>query len=205
MTHICVSKITVIGSDNGSSPGRRQAIIWTSVGILLIGPLGTNFSEILIEIYTFSFKKMHLKMSSGKWRPFCLGLNVLKERHPTTGAMYILSVWHSVYGHVIKYLRYSHHCFTFTFLVGSSKKGCDTTSVQSVDHPTDITNKHQPSRSLLSLLPKEPQQVILNWQNGARHQLCRHQHGCLASLVQVISILLSLTHWPVVDVDVIFD
>ena len=70
-------------------------------------------------------------------------------------------MWHSVYGHVIKYLRYSHHCFTFTFLVGSSKKDCDTTSVQSVDHPTDITNKHQPSRSLLSLLPKEPQQVIL--------------------------------------------
>ena len=79
VTHICVSKITIIGSDNGLSPGRRQAIIWTSVGILLIGPLGTNFSEFLIEIYIFSFKKMHLKMSSGKWRPFCLGLNVLIE------------------------------------------------------------------------------------------------------------------------------
>ena len=59
-----------------SSPGRRQAIIWTNAGILLIGPLGTNFSELLIEIQTFSFKKMHLKMSSVKWRPFCLGLNV---------------------------------------------------------------------------------------------------------------------------------
>ena len=35
----------------------------------------TNFSEILIEIYTFSFKKMHLKISSGKWRVFSLGLN----------------------------------------------------------------------------------------------------------------------------------
>ena len=42
-----------------------QAIIWTDVGILLIGPLGTNFSEILIEIYTFSFRKMHLKMEDG--------------------------------------------------------------------------------------------------------------------------------------------
>ena len=61
VSHICISKITIIGSDNGLSPGRRQAIIWTSVGILLIGPLGTNFSEISIEIYTFSFKKMHLK------------------------------------------------------------------------------------------------------------------------------------------------
>ena len=77
VTHICVSKLTIIGSDNGLSPGRRQAIIWTNTGILLIGPLGTNFSEILIEILIFSFKKMRLKVSSAKRRPFCLGLNVL--------------------------------------------------------------------------------------------------------------------------------
>ena len=66
VTHICVGKLTNIGSDNGLSPGRRQAIIWTNAEILLIGPAGTIFSEILIEIHTFSFKKMHLKMSSGK-------------------------------------------------------------------------------------------------------------------------------------------
>ena len=59
------------------SPGRRQAITWTNVGILLIEPLGTNFSEISIGIQTFSFKKMHLNMSSAKWRPFFLGLNVV--------------------------------------------------------------------------------------------------------------------------------
>ena len=82
MTHICVSKLTIIGPVNGLWPGRRQAIIWTNAGILLIGPLGTNVSEILIEIYTFSFKKMHLNISFGKWRPFCLGLIVLK-RVPT--------------------------------------------------------------------------------------------------------------------------
>ena len=76
VTHICVGKLSIIGSDNGLSPSRRQAIIWTNAGILLIGTLGTNFSEISIEIYTFSFKKMILKMSSGKW-PSCLGLNVL--------------------------------------------------------------------------------------------------------------------------------
>ena len=76
VTHICVNKLTVIGSDNGLSPGRSQAIIWTNAGILLIWTLGINFSEILIEIRPFPFKKMHLKMSSGKWRPFCLGLNV---------------------------------------------------------------------------------------------------------------------------------
>ena len=78
VTHICVGKLTIIGSDNGLSPGRCQAIIWTNAGILLIEPLGTNFSEILIGIQIFSFKKMRLKMSSAKWRPFCLGLNVLK-------------------------------------------------------------------------------------------------------------------------------
>ena len=70
VTHVCVGKLTITGSDNGLSPGRRQAIIWTIAGILWIGPLGTNFSEILIRIETFSFERMHLKMSSAKWRPF---------------------------------------------------------------------------------------------------------------------------------------
>ena len=76
-THMCVGKLTIIGSDNDLSPGRRQAIIWIIAGKLLIGPLGTNFSEILIEIITFSFMKIRLKVSSAKWRPCCLGLNVL--------------------------------------------------------------------------------------------------------------------------------
>ena len=85
VTHICISKLTIIGSDNGLSPSRRQAIIWTNAGILLIESLGTNFSEILIGIQTFSLKKMHLKISSGKWRPFCLSLNVLNI---------LCSLWH---------------------------------------------------------------------------------------------------------------
>ena len=77
VTHICVINLSIIGSDNGLSHGRRQASIWTSAGLLLIGLLGTNFSEILIEIYIFSFKKLHLKMSSGKMaailsRPQCV-------------------------------------------------------------------------------------------------------------------------------------
>ena len=78
VTHICVGKLIIIGSDNGLSPGRRQAIIWTNAGILLIGPSETNFSEVLIRIQTFPLKKIPLKMSSPKWRPFCLGLNVLR-------------------------------------------------------------------------------------------------------------------------------
>ena len=56
-----------------------QAIIWTSAGISLFGTLGTNFSEVLSKIHIFSFKKMHLKMSSAKWRQFCPGLNVLNK------------------------------------------------------------------------------------------------------------------------------
>ena len=79
VTHICVGNLTIIGPDNGLSPGRRQDIIWTNAGILLIGHWGTNFSEILIGIHTFSFKKIHLQMSSAKWRPFCLGLNMLRQ------------------------------------------------------------------------------------------------------------------------------
>ena len=77
VTHKCVGKLIIIGSDNGLSPGRRQAIIWTNAGMWSMWPLGTNFSEILIEIHIFLFKNMHLKMSYAKWRLFCLGLNVL--------------------------------------------------------------------------------------------------------------------------------
>ena len=66
VTHICVSDLTIIGSDNDLSPGRCQATIRTNDGILLTRPLGTNFSEILIEILIFSFKEMRLKVSSAK-------------------------------------------------------------------------------------------------------------------------------------------
>ena len=95
VTHICVGTNTNIGSDNGLSPGRHQAIIWTNAGMLLIGPLGTNFSGILIEIITLSFKKMRLKVSSAKWRPFCLGLNVLRIWVPgcaVHGACHVYSI-----------------------------------------------------------------------------------------------------------------
>ena len=61
VTHICVSELPNIGSDNGLSPGRRQAIIRTNAAILLIRTLGINFSEILSEIHTFSFKKCSWK------------------------------------------------------------------------------------------------------------------------------------------------
>ena len=79
VTHTCCSiNLAIIGSDNGLSPDRHQAIIWTNAGIFFIEPWGTNFNEISIKIQPFSQKKMALNMSSGKWRPFCLGLNVLR-------------------------------------------------------------------------------------------------------------------------------
>ena len=79
MMHMCNSKLTTIGSDKGLSLGQHQAIIWTNVGILFIGHLRRNFNEIVIEIQTFSFKKMHFKMSNVKWWPFCLSLDVLMK------------------------------------------------------------------------------------------------------------------------------
>ena len=77
-THIFVSKVTTIGSDNGLWPSRRQASIWTSAGTLLIGTLGTNFNEIYIEIHIFSFNEISLKMSSENGSHF-VGPNVLNQ------------------------------------------------------------------------------------------------------------------------------
>ena len=79
VTHIRVGKLIIIGSDNGLSPGRRQASMWTNARILLIGPLGTNFSEILIGIQTFSLTKNALQnvvceMTSILFRPQCVNL-----------------------------------------------------------------------------------------------------------------------------------
>ena len=60
---------------------------WVSIGsdnavLLSIGPLGTNFSDILIRIQNFSFMKMHLKISSAKRWPFCPGgISYTKSGH----------------------------------------------------------------------------------------------------------------------------
>ena len=69
-------KINHIVSDNVLSPGRCRAIIWTITGMFSLELLETNFSEILIEIRAFSFKKKHLRLSPAELQPFCLGLYV---------------------------------------------------------------------------------------------------------------------------------
>ena len=74
VTHISVSKLTTIGSDNGLSSGRSQAIIRANTGILLIGPLETSFGELLIGmLYDFHSRKFTWKCRLPKWRPFCPG------------------------------------------------------------------------------------------------------------------------------------
>ena len=93
LTHIRVSDLPIIGSDNGLLPHWCQAIIWINAGILLIGTLGTNFSEILIEILTFSFKKMYLKVSSVKWWPFCPGGDELMKLTHGTITQWMPDAW----------------------------------------------------------------------------------------------------------------
>ena len=72
LIHASLNRDSIV-SDNGLSPIRRQAIIWTNAELLPIGPLGTNCSEISINIKKISFAKMHLKILSAKLRPFCPG------------------------------------------------------------------------------------------------------------------------------------
>ena len=99
LVHIYVSNLTIISSDNGLLPGRCRAIIWTNTGIWLIGPVDINTNEILIEINSFSFKKMHLKMSSAKRRVVLLGPNVLRAN--------MIPEWHKAQHdpvHIVIYL-----------------------------------------------------------------------------------------------------
>ena len=77
VTHICVGKLTTIGSDNGLAPSKRQALIWTNAGILLIGPIETNFSDVWIGIQTVSFyenafENVAHEMASILYRPQCI-------------------------------------------------------------------------------------------------------------------------------------
>ena len=79
VTHICVGNLTIIGSDNGLSPGRRQTSIRTNAVILLIRTLGTNFSEIWSEIHVFSlkenaFESVVCEIASILSRPQCVNL-----------------------------------------------------------------------------------------------------------------------------------
>ena len=99
-THKCDSKLKSIGPDNGLSQGRRQAIIWNNAGILLIRTLGTNFCEIWNEVHSFSFKKVHLKMSSGTCVHFVLAS---MGEHRCLTHVYSVSVLLCTNGYIAKW------------------------------------------------------------------------------------------------------
>ena len=88
-----------IGLGNGLSPVQCQAIMWTNAGLLSVRPLGTNLSEIQMERLSFSFTKMHLKISSVKWQPFCQGedelilVQVVVWCHQSISHMVTLDIW----------------------------------------------------------------------------------------------------------------
>ena len=67
---LMLSDVCINGSSKGLSTSQHKTIIWTNAGVYLIKPLGTDFSEISIEIHTLPFNKMHLKISSAKCQPF---------------------------------------------------------------------------------------------------------------------------------------
>ena len=109
---VCVGNLIIIASDNnGLSPSRHQAFIWTSAGILLLGRLETNSSEMLIAIHSFSFKNIHFKRSSAKWRPFCLGLNVLiiGRVYPYLSRLFHIH-WYNIHDDVIKWKHFPCYC-----------------------------------------------------------------------------------------------
>ena len=75
------SKLTIIGSDNGSSPCGCQAIIWTNAGILN-WTLRNKIQQYLNQNSSFHSRKCIWICLSAKWYPFCLSLNVLKKKTP---------------------------------------------------------------------------------------------------------------------------
>ena len=92
VTHTCVSRLNVIGSDNGLSPGWFQAIIWTNIGILLIGPLGKQFQwnlnrNLHIFIQKNAFENVVWKMSAILSRPQCVNTS----QQPMSYKMWMLS------------------------------------------------------------------------------------------------------------------
>ena len=77
LTHICVSKLCIINSDNELLPGRRQAIIWTNVGIFLFLTLRNNLQwDVNRNSYIFiqgnPFENVACEMAAILFRPQCL-------------------------------------------------------------------------------------------------------------------------------------
>ena len=158
VTHICVGKLIIIGSDNGLSPGRRQAIIWTSAGIWLMGPLGTNISEILIKIHIFSFKKFHLKLSSAKWRPFCLGLIVVNTHNGNPHSLPMRLRYRMFFYEFKLYLCSMMVAFGALYAIYARNNNALTRSEYIIFYPDSCT--HNRVTSLLTHLPLDKMAAI---------------------------------------------
>ena len=73
VTHICVSKLTIMGPDNGLSPGRHHHLnqCWNNVNSTLGNKLQWNLNRNSNNfIHENAFESV-----VWKWRPFCLGPN----------------------------------------------------------------------------------------------------------------------------------
>ena len=184
--HIYASvNYTIIGSDNGLLPGRHQAIIWTNAGISITRPLRTNFSDILIEIYTFSFKKMHSKILSEKCWPLCLGLNVSmlqwETLHKATNLQ--IMILHAVF------VKLTIFWSVTVLMAASGAVGCDP-----VFHAVLCT-----SSILWVRLFNAGMHSQSNW-------LMRWSHDTKSSfMIWNKAINVVLTHWPLGDVAVILN
>ena len=151
VTYICFSKLTIIGSDNGLAPRRRQTIIWTDDGILLIGPLGTNFSEILIGMQTFSFKctwkcslrnGLHFVSASMCWYQSCphsLWLGMITSKHTQL-------IWERLENQAGNYWcvfkgNFQHHCKKWQWFPGQPQqiRGVGAFHYKDADLPVAVT------------------------------------------------------------------
>ena len=145
--YIGVSKLTTIGSDNGLSPSRRQAILWTNAGILLIRPIGTNFSEISSEIHIFLLRKKktlrcrlrngahfvsdsmcHVTQNETKHNDHytCLGLHWYNHCNETTWYLYSFNTKHNI---TLSFLIYNINStnphLNIQYYLPQKRKQCD--------------------------------------------------------------------------------
>ena len=96
--HLFIGNLTIMGSDNGFLPSQCQAIIWPNDRMLLVGPLGTNFSEILIKILTVSFnafERVVCGMTAILSQPHCVNQNAENVCPEYTIIVYIISTFNT--------------------------------------------------------------------------------------------------------------
>ena len=98
MTHICVHKLTIFGSEKGLSPERRQAVIWTNVGKFVNSrPQCVQWFPLFYRLIYCHFHKSQLSKSN-----FCVMCPVSSShRRWLLRQRYICALarvsWHSHY------------------------------------------------------------------------------------------------------------